>query len=223
MTQHDLILASNSPRRRELLSCLQVNFRISPVSIDEDPMPGEEPSAYVMRLAVGKGRAAAPSAKSGELVISADTTVADGNLILGKPGDDDEARAMLVRLRSRVHQVYTALAVLDPHSGRLETDLAVSDVRMRDYTDEEIQAYIESRDPFDKAGGYAIQNEAFHPVDELNGCYSNVVGLPLCHLAHLLKKFQLHPKPRLDRNCMVDLQYDCPSCRNIINGGNGSR
>jgi septum formation protein len=223
MTQPHLILASNSPRRRELLSCLQVNFRISPVSIDEDPLPGEEPGVYVMRLAVGKGRAAVRAAQPGELVISADTTVADGSQIMGKPGDAAEARAMLVQLRSRVHQVYTALAVLDPHSGQLETDLAVSDVRMRDYTDEEIQAYIDSRDPFDKAGGYAIQNDAFHPVDELNGCYSNVVGLPLCHLAHLLKKFQLDPKPRPDRNCMVDLQYDCPSCRSILFSGNGSR
>jgi septum formation protein len=222
MTKSALILASNSPRRKELLGCLQFSFRVSPVSIDEDPLPGEAPGQYVMRLAEAKGRAAASAARSSELVISADTTVADGVHILGKPVDEAEARDMLVRLRSRVHQVYTALAVLDPDEDRIETDLAVSNVRMRDYSDEEIQAYIDSRDPFDKAGGYAIQNEAFHPVDELQGCYSNVVGLPLCHLSHLLQKFDLKVQPRPDRNCMVDLQYDCPSCQEILFGKNGA-
>jgi septum formation protein len=216
------MLASNSPRRRELLSCLQISFRVFPVSINEDPLPGEEPGPYVLRLAETKGRAAAGLAHPGELVISADTTVADGAHILGKPVDETEARDMLVQLRNRVHQVYTALAVFDPHTNRIEMDLAVSNVHMRDYTDKEIQAYIATRDPFDKAGGYAIQNESFHPVDELQGCYSNVMGLPLCHLAHLLQKFDLEPHPRPDRNCMVDLKYVCPSCREILFTGNGA-
>jgi len=222
MTHPTLILASSSPRRRELLSCFQFTFRISPVSINEDPLPGEEPGQYVLRLAQTKGRAAAGAVRPGELVISADTTVADGVQILGKPSDEAEAVQMLAQLRNRVHQVYTALAVFDPQTGRLETSLAVSNVCMRDYSDDEIRAYVATRDPFDKAGGYAIQNEAFHPVAELEGCYSNVVGLPLCHLARLLQKFDLEAQPRLDRNCMVDLPYECPSCREILFGASVS-
>ena len=185
-------------------------------------MSGEEPGQYVLRLAETKGRAAAGSARPGELVIAADTTVADGKQILGKPSDEVEAQAMLVQLRSRVHQVYTALAVFDPHAGRIETDLAVSNVQMRDYSDDEIAAYVASRDPFDKAGGYAIQNEEFRPVEELDGCYSNVVGLPLCHLARLLQKFGLQPEARSDSTCIADLQYDCPYCRKVLFGENGS-
>jgi MAF protein len=222
MTQRTLLLASNSPRRRELLSCFQFPFRVSPVSIDEDPISGEEPGPYVLRLAETKGRAAAGNARPGEIVISADTTVADGDQIMGKPANEIEAKAMLVQLRSRVHQVYTALAVYDPYGDCMKTDLAVSNVQMRDYTDEEITAYIASRDPFDKAGGYAIQNEVFRPVEELEGCYSNVVGLPLCHLARLLQQFDLHPETRPDGTCISDLQYDCPYCRKVLFGENGS-
>ncbi|HSV86470.1 MAG TPA: Maf family protein [Levilinea sp.] len=223
MIHTGLILASNSPRRRELLSCFQVPFRVSPVSIDEDALPGEEPGKYVMRLAVTKGHAAASAAQPGELVVSADTTVADGAQILGKPASEDEASQMLAQLRNRMHQVYTALAVYDPHTGCIETSLARSDVRMRNYSDAEIQAYIATRDPFDKAGGYAIQNGAFLPVDELQGCYSNVVGLPLCHLARLLQKFYLELLPRPDNRCIFDLGYECPYCRQILLGDKGCR
>jgi septum formation protein len=218
MTKSDLLLASNSPRRRELLSCFQFNFRISPVPINEDPLPGEEPGNYVLRLAETKGRSAASNAVPGELIISADTTVADGLQILGKPADEDEARSMLLQLRDRFHQVYTALSVFDPSSGRLELDLTVSDVHMRSYSEDEIAGYIASRDPFDKAGGYAIQNESFHPVDELRGCYSNVVGLPLCHLSRLLKNFGLQPELSSKPNCMTDLLYDCQGCQEVLFG-----
>jgi septum formation protein len=223
MTKSALVLASNSPRRRELLSCFQFDFRVSPVPINEDPLPGEEPGDYVLRLAESKGRSAAGSAQPGELVISADTTVADGSQILGKPADEAEAYAMLTQLRDRFHQVYTALAVLDPYSGQIETSLALSDVHMRPYSEEEIAAYIASGDPFDKAGGYAIQNEAFHPVDELRGCYSNVMGLPLCHLAQLLQKHGLTPQIEPGRNCMTDLLYDCPDCRELLFAKDGSK
>jgi septum formation protein len=216
MSKPSLLLASNSPRRRELLSCFQFDFRVSPVSINEDPLPGENPGDYVLRLAETKGRAAAGNAQPGELIISADTTVADGSLILGKPQNEAEARDMLYQLRDRFHQVYTALAVLEPQSGQIETSLAVSDVHMRSYTEAEVAAYIATHDPFDKAGSYAIQHEGFHPVDELHGCYSNVVGLPLCHLARLLRKYGLSAQIGPGPSCMMDLLYDCPGCQEAL-------
>jgi MAF protein len=217
-----LILASNSPRRRELLSCFQLPFRVSPVFINEDSMPGEQPGPYVMRLAVTKGKVAGSAAQPGELVISADTTVADGAQLLGKPANEDEAWQMLDQLRNRTHQVYTALAVSDPHSGRMETSLVRSDVRMRNYSDAEMRAYIATRDPFDKAGGYAIQNEAFHPVEELNGCYFNVVGLPLCQLARLLQMFDLALLPRSGSGGIFDLPHECLPCYYALLGMQGS-
>ena len=135
-----LLLASNSPRRRQLLGLTGWTFTVKPAEVDETPQPGEHPGAYVTRLAADKARAAGSLASPGTLVIGADTTVADGNLILGKPADAAEARDMLSRLRGRVHYVYTALAIYEVETGRLETDLCVTRVPMRDYSDLEIEA-----------------------------------------------------------------------------------
>ena len=177
-----ILLASNSPRRRELIQLTGWSFRVQPADVDESVLPGEPADEYVLRLAEVKARAVASYAAPGELIVAADTTVADGDEILGKPVGAAEARAVLASLRGRVHQVYTALAVYEPASDRLTTELAATDVPMREYTDEEIEAYIATGDPFDKAGSYAIQHAEFRPVENLTGCYANVVGLPLCHL-----------------------------------------
>ena len=137
----------------------------------------------MLRLAEGKARAVfAAQVPVDSLIIAADTTVADGTDILGKPVDEQQAVEMLTRLRGHQHQVYTAVALLRAADGALLLDACVTDVPMRDYTPQEIAAYVATGDPLDKAGAYAIQHAGFHPVEHLEGCYANVVGLPLCHL-----------------------------------------
>ena len=204
-----LILASNSPRRKELLRLAGWDYRIAPADVDETPRPDEEAAVYVLRLAEEKARAASLQAQPGELIIAADTTVADGREILGKPAHADEARQMLTSLRGRPHQVHTAVAVYDPASGDLHAELATTEVPMRDYSDVEIEAYIATGDPFDKAGSYAIQHPEFRPVPHLSGCYANVVGLPLCHLMRALAKFGLSPAVDVPLGCQTHLKYDC--------------
>ncbi len=216
MSEEVLVLASNSPRRKMLLSALGYGFGVSPADIDETPQPDEQPGDYVVRLARTKARTVAPNAPAGLLIVAADTTVAYRGQILGKPQDADEAAQMLAQLRDRWHQVYTGIAVYDPEQDRLETILAVTEVHMRPYSEAEAAAYIAGGDPFDKAGGYAIQNEAFHPVDRIEGCYSNVVGLPLCHLACLLQKFGLALKQDLPLACEQNLGYKCSECEAIL-------
>ena len=210
-----ILLASNSPRRKQLLALAGWPYCIQPAEIDETPLPGEPAEAYVLRLAESKARAAAGSAEDG-LVLAADTTVVDAGAILGKPNDADQALAMLRQLRGRSHQVLTALAVLQSRSGRLLTDVCVTDVPMRAYTEAEIEAYVASGDPLDKAGAYAIQHAGFHPVASLAGCYANVVGLPLCHLARMLRTLGLPPQADLPQACQAALGYQCPVYEQIL-------
>ncbi|MCA0459068.1 MAG: Maf family protein [Chloroflexi bacterium] len=194
----EFILASSSPRRRELLGTLGITFRILKPDIDETQRTGEAPLAYVQRLSREKAAAVVQQLDTAVTVLAADTVVIlsadtmgieETGAILGKPADAAEARAMLRRLRGRVHQVCTAmtLLVIDPDGAqRAETRVTRTDVTMRDYTDAEIEAYIATGDPFDKAGSYAIQHPVFQPVARIDGCYSNVVGLPLCTLQTML-------------------------------------
>jgi septum formation protein len=205
-----IILASNSPRRKELLTLLGLPFRTCPAEIDESALPGEAPRAYVLRLAAGKARAVAAQVPADSLVIAADTTVADGLDILGKPEDEQQAVEMLTRLRGHLHQVYTAVAVLRAADSMLLRDACATDVPMRDYSQVEIAAYVATGDPLDKAGAYAIQHDGFHPVDHLEGCYANVVGLPLCHLRRLLRKLNVQPQADVPASCQATLEYDCP-------------
>lgn len=180
-------------------------------------MPGEAPRAYVLRIAKSKARAAAVQINSGDLVIAADTTVADGKDILGKPADDRQAAEMLTRLRGHTHQVYTAVAVIDTANQVLSLDSCGTDVPMREYSDDEIAAYVATGDPLDKAGAYAIQHDGFHPVSHLSGCYANVVGLPLCHLTRMLRKLQITPSADVPAACQAALKYDCPVYQSILN------
>ncbi|MFQ3645573.1 MAG: Maf family protein [Anaerolineae bacterium] len=183
-----LVLASSSPRRRELLAGLGVEYTIHKPEVDETPRAGEPPLVYVARLALAKAQAVAAQVQSGGLVLAADTIVvlaadtigvnAQGE-ILGKPADADEARAMLRALRGRDHLVVTAFVLLPLDGGAPFQQLVKTVVTMRDYTDEEIEAYIATGDPFDKAGSYAIQHPVFRPVASLNGSFTNVVGLPV--------------------------------------------
>jgi septum formation protein len=122
------------------------------------------------------------------LVIAADTTVVIDNLILGKPASADEARAMLQQLRDRQHLVHTGLCVIDTTTGRVLTEAHTAIVTMRNYTDAEIDTYIDSGDPLDKAGAYGIQHPIFRPVSRLDGCFLGVMGLSLCHLLDVLHR-----------------------------------
>jgi len=186
--------------------------------VDESQRTDEAPADYVLRLAEAKARAAVANARSEYMIIGADTTVVDGNRMLGKPKDAMEATAMLKFLRGHVHQVYTAVAVLRMHDEHLITDLCVTDVPMRAYSDEEIEAYVVSGDPLDKAGAYAIQHPGFHPVESMKGCYASVMGLPLCHLIRVLHRMDVPYDADIPSSCQVLLKYQCSVSSAILRG-----
>ena len=125
---------------------------------------------------------------------------------------------MLKRLRGHKHQVYTGLAVLKMSDGRLIKELCVTDVPMRNYNDEEIEAYVRTGDPLDKAGAYAIQHPQFQPVENLSGCYASVMGLPMCHLVRALQKLDVTPNSNVPANCQNYLHYQCPVSKLILSG-----
>lgn len=211
----DLILASNSPRRRMLLALTGWNFVVMPADVDETIVQGESSQEYVIRLAVDKARAVVARTNRRAVIISADTTVVDGDEILGKPIDSADAERMLRQLRGNTHRVFTGLAVLSS-DGNLQTELCCTDVPMRFYSDDEMYAYIASGDPLDKAGAYAIQHAGFHPVERLKGCFANVVGFPLCHLLRLLQKMGIEPELDVPGKCQAALEYQCPIYDSIL-------
>ncbi|HSO11050.1 MAG TPA: Maf family protein [Anaerolineales bacterium] len=212
----NLILASNSPRRRQLLALAGWDFIVSVANVDESQFENESPADYVLRLAKTKAWEA-PSHKDARFHLAADTTVVDGSDILGKPKDDAEATAMLTRLRGRTHQVYTGVALLRVSDGLLLTDLCVTDVPMRSYSNEEIYSYVATSDPLDKAGAYAIQHAGFRPVASMDGCYASVMGLPLCHVVRMMRKMGVQPNADVPLNCQKLLEYDCPVYDSILN------
>ena len=234
MGKPSLVLASNSPRRRELLSLGGWSFITRPTEVDESQQPGEAPRSYVLRLAETKARICASSFKTSDTlsptnkgilhtdenltILAADTAVVESESILGKPKDNAEAVEMLLRLRSRTHQVYTGVAILGMSEGNLRTDLCVTDVPMRPYSEEEIDSYVATGDPLDKAGAYAIQNSKFHPVIMFSGCYASVMGLPLCHLTRTLGKFGIAPETSISAACQSSLNYTCPISAAVLSG-----
>jgi len=181
-----VILASSSPRRRELLATLALPYEISTAPVEEIPLEGESPKDLVQRLALAKAKAVRTT-NSQDVVLAADTIVVFRDKILGKPRDESEAKEMLLALRGNWHLVFTGVAVLAPPSLEL---LAVecTYVLMRAYSLEEVEAYVNSGKAMDKAGAYGVQDEGFCPVAEIKGCYTNVMGLPLCLTVELLGK-----------------------------------
>lgn len=191
-----LILASASPRRRELLTQVGFSFEVRPAHIPEDPRDGEDPIAYVTRLAREKAEAVFSeitrngSEKFGAdgeplAVLGADTTVTLDNHILGKPEDAADAARMLRMLSGRSHHVITGVAVVT--AGGVEVAAEVTAVRFLTLTDEEIAAYVATGEPIDKAGAYGIQGMAARWIPRVEGCYFNVVGLPLALVCTLLE------------------------------------
>jgi MAF protein len=205
-----LLLASNSPRRRQLLALSGWTFSTIASDIDETRLPHEIPAEYVLRLAQAKARAVADQAGDKNFIIGSDTAVVDGSEILGKPADKSEAVRFLRQLRGHVHQVFTGLAVLRLSDGMLLTDLCITDVPMREYSDEEIDAYIQTGDPLDKAGAYAIQHPQFKPVEKMRGCHPSVMGLPLCQLVRMLNQLGLEPATSLTAQCHDSIDTPCP-------------
>lgn len=189
-----LVLASASPRRRALLQSLGLDFVQRPAAIDETPLPGEEPLRYVDRLAGEKAKA---EAQVGEVVLAADTTVVLAGRILGKPGDASEAREMLASLAGRWHEVLTGVALFDPKRGELAQGVERSRVRIARLTASQIDWYVTTGEPFDKAGGYAIQGRGALLVESIEGNYTNVVGLPLPLVGRLFRQLGMELMGRL--------------------------
>jgi septum formation protein len=174
-----LVLASSSPRRREILDRLGLAYAVAPADLDETPRPGEEPIVYVERLAAAKANAVA---EPGTVVIGADTTVVLDGEILGKPTDPDDAAAMLLRISGRDHEVITGVAVaVVPASGVVVVhhDHEVSTVRVRPLTPERVAWYVATGEAADKAGAYGLQGAAGLFADHVTGSVSNVIGLPM--------------------------------------------
>ncbi len=226
-----LLLASQSPRRRELIALLGIDFDVASADVDESILPNETPANYVTRLAEAKAiphpslpqkgeGTVLPSGgvRGGRIIIGSDTAVVDAGEILGKPRDAREAESMLRQLRGRTHQVYTAIAVYDETSQKIFSALSISDVPMRDYSDAEIQSYIATGDPMDKAGGYAIQHPDFQPVVGFTGCFASVMGLPLCHLARILREAGVPVDAKMPQRCQSTLNYACDVSDAILRG-----
>jgi len=190
-----LVLASASPRRRELLAQAGFSFTVHPADVPEDPLPGENPIAYVTRLAREKAEAVFRELSSNQsappqevAVLGADTTVTLDNQILAKPEDPADAVRMLRLLSGRTHHVITGVAVVTPQSTQVAAE--VTAVRFLSLSDQEIESYVATREPMDKAGAYAIQGRAARWIPRIEGCYFNVVGLPLALVTALLESLQ---------------------------------
>ena len=213
-----IVLAANSPRRRQLLALGNWKFTVAVSDVDETQQIGETPTDYVLRLAQAKALAVVEKADHENIIIGSDTAVVDGNSILGKPKDGEDAVRMLKQLRGHTHQVYTGVAFYRVSDRKMLTELCVTDVPMRAYGDDEILAYVQTGDPLDKAGAYAIQHSDFQPVESMRGCYASVMGLPMCHVVRSLQTLEVHPFGDVPMACQKLLNYECPVSSAILRG-----
>ena len=199
-----LVLASSSPRRCELMTLLNVPLEVAHADIDETQQPDEPPFDYVRRLSEEKARAVAARREfAGRVIIAADTIVLLHGRVLGKPADEAHAREMLVQLRGTNHKVMTSVTVLHNGTGKQITDVCQSTVRLREMSAQEIDAYIATGDPMDKAAAYAIQNLEFAPAERVVGCPANVLGLPMCHVVILLRRHGVELPDSQPRACRI--------------------
>ncbi|CAG0952263.1 dTTP/UTP pyrophosphatase [Anaerolineales bacterium] len=219
MDKTTLLLASNSPRRKQLLALGNWKFIVDVSDVDESQQESESPKDYVLRLAKAKALSAVEKTQGGDLiVIGSDTAVVDADSILGKPTDSEDAARMLNQLRGHTHQVYTGVTLHRVRDGKTLSELCVTDVPMRDYSDDEVAAYIQTGDPLDKAGAYAIQHPDFQPVESMRGCYASVMGLPMCHVTRALQKLDIPPLANVPTACRKLLNYECPVSGAILRG-----
>jgi len=191
-----LILASASPRRAEILRNAGFDFEVFPASVDETRLPREAATAYVRRVAKLKARTAMRHLHEKErrdfsAIVAADTVVAVEGYVLGKPNSDDDARRMLRRLSGKWHEVFTGLALVAKQSRRMIVAVEKTRVEFAKLSAKEIDEYIRSEEPFDKAGAYAIQGRGGKFIPRIEGCYFNVMGLPLARLYAILRELKL--------------------------------
>jgi septum formation protein len=189
----DIVLASASPRRKELLESLGLDFLVITSGVDEINCATGDPAELAAGLALAKAEEVANRAP-GRLILGADTVVIVDGEILGKPADKADARRMLALLRGRWHQVITGVTIFDTDSRASDTRTVRTRVRMARYTDRQIEEYIVCGEPMDKAGSYAIQGQGGALVAAVDGCYTNVVGLPVCEVVRLLRRFGVEPR-----------------------------
>lgn len=218
-----LILASASPRRQELIRLLGLPFTVYPADVDESQVDDPDPALNVVKTAELKAGTVAeqlaretPPAGEEQLIVAADTTVALAGEMLGKPATQGEAQRILRKLRGRVHHVHTGICLIRPATNHKITDVASVPVPMRLYSDQEIEAYLATGDPMDKAGAYAIQHPDFRPVSDLADCYAAVMGLPLCHLTRALRQIGFPLSVDIAARCQQHNQYDCPVYPQIL-------
>jgi septum formation protein len=217
-----LILASQSPRRRNLVHLLGYPVQMVAADVDEESVMLRDPARNALETTRLKAEAikARPEWRNGRgILLAADTNVAFQSQILGKPRSNAEAAHMLQMLRGNQHQVHTGIILLDLETGVEASGVHSATVTMRDYSDADIAAYVETGDPFDKAGAYAIQHSTFRPVRILQGCYLGVMGLSLCHVLQLLA--QLHVPIAADYSAIKAAHqgYTCPIFPQLSNSG----
>lgn len=199
-----------------MIRLLGLPFELLPADVDEDQVTDPDPAINVVQTAWLKLRAVSVAISEPAIIVAADTTVSIDGQMLNKPHDPEDARRMLRLLRGRTHQVHTGLALLDTAGNRSVDDLVTIDVPMRAYSDGEIDAYVASGDPLDKAGAYAIQHAWFQPVASMSGCYAGVVGLPLCHLARSLRALGVHIPVQIATQCQAHFDYQCPIHERVL-------
>jgi septum formation protein len=215
-----IILASQSPRRLDLFGWTGWKFQVKPAFHQEEQSTAESALEYVQRMSTEKAAAVIQTIKEDALVLAADTIVVFEDEILGKPESPQMAEDFLVRLRGKNHLVHTALFIQDSTTGKAVKELCTSQVEMRSYSLNEIRSYVTSGDPMDKAGGYAVQHHGFHPVTHFQGCFANVMGLPLCHVVRAMRNFEMVPPVDVPFTCQKNLSYDCPVSARILKGEN---
>lgn len=197
--QRRIILASTSPRRKELIASLHLAFEVIPSHADEDTPPEWTPEQTVQELAMRKALAVYRGLEGREqdaVIVGSDTVVVLDGDILGKPVDEADAERMLSRLQGRVHRVFTGVACIDARNGQSMVQYRKTDVTMKELSEATIRAYVQTGEPSDKAGSYAIQGIGASLVERVEGCYFNVVGLPLSLLSDMLDGFGVHVLPR---------------------------
>lgn len=216
----EIWLGSQSPRRRALVNLLGLPVRSLVADADEDSITEPDPALNVMMTAELKTAVISQSLSSqpqpGAFLITADTTVALAGRMLNKPADEQEARDMLQAMRDHTHEVHSGYVVTDLSTGRQVKGVHTAVVTMRSYRDAEIEAYIATGDPMDKAGAYAIQHPVFRPVARLDGCFLSVMGLPLCDLIQVLRGFALPLRVDLTAVEKAHQQYPCSILQDLV-------
>lgn len=197
-----------------MLAVMGLEFEVQPSDVDEFQIAGESPAQAAERLSELKAWAVTNHRHC--IIIAADTLVVVDDLVLGKPDSAQQAIDMLNRLRAREHTVYTGLSVINTSVGAICRQVAATPVVMRDYSDREMQAYVATGDPMDKAGAYAIQNMKFNPVARILGCYTNVIGLPICHLYRALLQMGIETPRHPLSCCSRSVQSGCPWAQSIL-------